>query len=67
MVQLPTQICLPFQPLPHDAKAQLPEGGPPGQGVLRQARPTLRGEAFPHRSGGYHRVRLYLGPSGCMY
>lgn len=54
--------CLPFQPLSHNAKAQLPQGGPPGQGVLYQAWPTLRGETLPHRPGGYHWVRLHWAP-----
>lgn len=40
---LPPQVSAhsPHQPLPHDAKAQLPQGGPAGQGAVRQARPQL--------------------------
>nr|XP_035978155.1 fatty acid desaturase 3 isoform X4 [Halichoerus grypus] len=44
----------PCQPLPHDAKAQLPQGGPAGQGPVCQAWPQLRSEALPHRPGGHH-------------
>uniref|UniRef100_A0A8C9AH44 Fatty acid desaturase 3 n=1 Tax=Prolemur simus TaxID=1328070 RepID=A0A8C9AH44_PROSS len=44
------------QPLPHDAEAQLPQGGPAGPGTVRQARPQLRGEALPHRAGGHRQV-----------
>lgn len=47
----------PLQSLPHDAEAQLSQGGPAGQGPVCQAWPQLRGEALPHRPGGHHQVR----------
>lgn len=46
-----------LQSLPHDAEAQLSQGGPAGQGPVRQARPQLRGEALPHCPGGHCQVR----------
>ncbi|XP_047372881.1 fatty acid desaturase 3 isoform X2 [Sciurus carolinensis] len=56
LVQRAPQLPDRAPPLPHYAKAQLPQGGPAGQGAVCQAWPPLRSEALPHRLSGHHRV-----------